>query len=170
MKDSPGGRLAGWRSRRCSNHASARHGAEPGSPKARPTPSPAAPGNTGAGGFRASETRAGEARAGEARSGETEPRETGASPAAIGESVAAAMQAAIGLLTASLDSPELEAWALPVLIPHDADGLGDLMAGLHLISELLIHELHEATGEPQQAILQRLAILAEYRRGMPSAG
>jgi hypothetical protein len=80
------------------------------------------------------------------------------------------MQAAIGLLTASLDSPELEAWALPVLIPHDADGLGDLMAGLHLISELLIHELHEATGEPQQAILQRLAILAEYRRGMPSAG
>jgi hypothetical protein len=84
--------------------------------------------------------------------------------------VAAAMQAAIGLLTASLDSPELEAWALPVLIPHDADGLGDLMAGLHLISELLIHELHEATGEPQQATLQRLAILAEYRRGMPSAG
>jgi hypothetical protein len=175
MKDSPGGRLAGWRSRRCSNHASARHGAEPGSPKARPASGPAATGNTGAGGFRARETRAGEARAGEARagearSGETEPRETGASPAAIGESVAAAMQAAIGLLTASLDSPELEAWALPVLIPHDADGLGDLMAGLHLISELLIHELHEATGEPQQAILQRLAILAEYRRGMPSAG
>ena len=97
-------------------------------------------------------------------------RETGASRAAVGESVAAAMQAAIGLLTASLDSPELEAQALPVLIPQDADGLGDLMAGLHLISELLIHELNEATGEPPQAILQRLAILAEYRRGMPSAG
>ena len=60
------------------------------------------------------------------------------------------MQAAIGLLTASLDSPELEAWALPALIPHDADGLGDLMAGLHVISELLIHELHEATGEPPE--------------------
>jgi hypothetical protein len=39
-----------------------------------------------------------------------------------------------------------------------------------LISELLIHELHAATGEPPQAILQRLAILAEHRRGMPSAG
>jgi hypothetical protein len=90
--------------------------------------------------------------------------------AAVGESVAAAMQAAIGLITASLDSPELEAWALPALIPQDADGLGDLMAGLHLISELLIHELHEATGEPPQAILQRLAMLAEHRRGMPSAG
>jgi hypothetical protein len=89
---------------------------------------------------------------------------------AAGESVAAAMQATIGLLTASLDSPELLAWALPALVPQDADGLGDLMAGLHLISELLIHELHAATGEPPQAILQRLAILAEHRRGMPSAG
>ena len=85
-------------------------------------------------------------------------------------SVAAAMQAAIGLLTASLDSPELEARALPVLIPQDANGLGDLMAGLHLISELLIRELHEATGEPPQATLQRLAMLAEHRRGMPSTG
>jgi hypothetical protein len=80
------------------------------------------------------------------------------------------MQLAIGLLTASLDSPELEAWALPVLIPPDADGLGDLMAGLHVVSELVIRELHEATGEPPEAILQRLAILAEYRRGTPSAG
>ena len=92
------------------------------------------------------------------------------SRAAVGESVAGAMQAAIGLLTASLDSPELEARALPTLIPQDADGLGDLMAGLHLIAELLIHDLHEASGEPPPAILQRLAILAEHRRGMPSAG
>jgi hypothetical protein len=84
--------------------------------------------------------------------------------------VADAMQLAIGLLTASLDSPELEARALPVLIPADADGLGDLMVGLHLISELVIHELHEATGEPPEAILQRLAILAEHRRGLPSTG
>ena len=96
--------------------------------------------------------------------------ETSASRAAVGESVAAAMQTAIGLLTASLDSPELMARALPALIPQDADGLGDLMAGLHLISELLIRHLHEATGEPPQAILQRLAILAEHQRGMPFAG
>jgi hypothetical protein len=86
------------------------------------------------------------------------------------ETVANGMQLAIGLLTASLDSPELEAWALPILIPADADGIGDLMVGLHLISELVIHELHEATGEPPEAILQRLAILAEHRRGLPSTG
>lgn len=102
-------------------------------------------------------------------------RPTPAPPPVDGETsthgtAADAMQLAIGLLTASLDSPELEAWALPVLIPPDADGLGNLMAGLHLISELVIHELHEATGEPPEAILQRLAILAEHRRGLPSTG
>jgi hypothetical protein len=90
--------------------------------------------------------------------------------AASGETVAAAMQLAIALLTAGLDSPELEAWAADALIPLDADGLGDFMAGLHVISVLLLHELHEATGEPPAAILQRLAILAEHRRGTPSAG
>jgi hypothetical protein len=89
---------------------------------------------------------------------------------APGDTVAAAMQLAIGLLTASLDSPELEAWALAALTPHDADGLGNFMAGLHVLSELLLHELYEATGEPPAATLQRLAILAEHRRGTPSAG
>jgi len=89
---------------------------------------------------------------------------------APGDAVAAAMQLAIGLLTASLDSPELEAWAVTALTQHDADGLGNFMAGLHVVSELLLHELHEATGEPPAATLQRLAILAEHRRGTPSAG
>src|SRR5258707_13009741 len=100
------------------------------------------------------------------------PAGTGAPPsqAAHGETIAAAMQLAIGLLTASLDSPELEAQAVEALTPHDADGLGNFMAGLHGISELLLQELHEATGEPPEAILQRLAILAEHRRGTPSAG
>jgi hypothetical protein len=101
--------------------------------------------------------------------GQAQPTPGGPSRATAGEAVATAMQAAIALITASLDSPELEAQALPVIIPQDTDGLGDLMAGLHLISELLIHELHEATGEPPLATLQRLAILAEHRRGMPSA-
>ena len=41
------------------------------------------------------------------------------------------------------------------------------MADLHVVSELLLHELHEATGEPSAATLQRLAILAEHRRGTP---
>jgi hypothetical protein len=41
---------------------------------------------------------------------------------------------------------------------------------LHMVSVLLLDELHEATGEPSAAVLQRLAILAEHRRGTPSAG
>jgi hypothetical protein len=90
--------------------------------------------------------------------------------AAPGETMAAAMQLAIALLTAGLDSPELEAWAADALIPVDADGLGDFMAGLHVTSVLLLNELHEVTGEPSAAILQRLAILAERQRGTPFAG
>jgi hypothetical protein len=90
--------------------------------------------------------------------------------AAPGDTVAAAMQLAIGLLTASLDSPQLEAWAVAALMPHDADGLGEFIAGLHVVSELLLHELYEATGAPPEATLQRLAILAEHRRGTPSVG
>jgi hypothetical protein len=91
-------------------------------------------------------------------------------PAAPGEIVAAAMQLAIAFLTAGLDSPELEAWAADALTPPGAEGLGDLIAGLHVISMLLLHELHEATDEPPPAILQRLALLAENGRGEPSAG
>ena len=89
--------------------------------------------------------------------------------AAPGETMAAAMQLAIALLTAGLDSPELEAWAADALTPVDADGLADFMAGLHVISVLLLNELYEVTGEPSAAILQRLAILAERRRGTPFA-
>jgi hypothetical protein len=39
-----------------------------------------------------------------------------------------------------------------------------------MVSVLLLDELHEATGEPPAAILQRLAIVAEQGRGTPSAG
>ena len=81
------------------------------------------------------------------------------------------MQLVIALLTAGLDSsPELEAWAADTLTPVDADGLADFMAGLHVISLLLLSELHEATGEPPGAILQRLALRAEHWRGPQSAG
>ena len=80
------------------------------------------------------------------------------------------MQLAIGLLTASLDSPELEAWAVQALIPEDRADLGDFIAGLHVVSQLLLHELGDATGQPPAATLQRLAFLAEARRGTPSAG
>jgi len=94
--------------------------------------------------------------------------QSGAVETAPGETVAAAMQLAIGLLTAGLDSPELEAWAVEALTPHDADGMGNFMAGLHVVSEVLLHELGEATGEPPEATMQRLAFLAEQWRG-PSA-
>src|SRR6204780_3491407 len=47
---------------------------------------------------------------------------------APGETMAAAVQLVIALLTAGLDSPELEAWAGDTLTPVDADGLGDFMA------------------------------------------
>jgi hypothetical protein len=87
--------------------------------------------------------------------------------AAPGETLAAAMQLAIALLTAGLDSPELETWAADALTPNDADGLGDFMAGLHVTSVLLLRELHEATGEPSAAVLQRLAMMAERQRGTP---
>jgi hypothetical protein len=105
---------------------------------------------------------------------ETMPNETMSAEAmpveaAPGETMAAAMQLAIALLTAGLDSPELEAWAADTLTPVDVGGLADFMAGLHVISVLLLNELHEVTGEPSAAILQRLAILAERQRGTPLA-
>jgi hypothetical protein len=100
---------------------------------------------------------------------DTSADQTARVQATPGETLAAAMQLAIALLTAGLDSPELEAWAADALTPVDADGLADFMAGLHVISVLLLNELHEVTGEPSAAILQRLAILAERQRGTPFA-
>ena len=144
----PGGRPR-WRSRRCKIHGAARHAPGPGTTCGQTAP--------------------GRPAADEIMTGEIVASEPAASRVAAGETVAAAMQLAIGLLTASLDSPELEARALATLMPHDPDGLDDFMAGLHVVAELLIHELHDATGEPPEAILQRLAILAEHRRGTPSA-
>jgi hypothetical protein len=145
-----GRRLRRWRSRLCKVRGAARHSPGPGVGCGQTTP----------GGTAADEMVT-------AKIVASEPV---ASQVAAGETVAAAMQLAIGLLTASLDSPELEAQALATLMPHDPDGLSDFMAGLHVVSELLIHELHKATGEPPEAILQRLAIMAEHRRGTPSAG
>jgi hypothetical protein len=71
---------------------------------------------------------------------------------------AGAMQLAIGLLTASLDSPELEAWAAWALMPEDPEALADVIAGIHLVNLLLLQQLHEATGQPPSTTLQKLAI------------
>ena len=65
-----------------------------------------------------------------------------------GQTMVGAMQLTIGLLTASLDSPELEAWAVQALIPEDLTVLGDFIAGLHVVSRSLLDELQEATGQP----------------------
>ncbi len=155
MRNAPGGRLRRWRPRRRRSLGPTRRAPVTG---------------TGGGQSAAAQAAAVPAEAFATATDECEGVFLAAVPAAPGETVAAAMQLAIGLLTAGLDSPELEAWAAEALTPHDADGLGNFMAGLHVVSELLLRELHEATGEPPAAILQRLAILAEHRRGMPSAG
>lgn len=114
----------------------------------------------------------GDARRGPGTGGAEAAAAHGAADAEVapGETMTGAMQLAIGLITAGLDSPDLEAWAADALIPPDADGLGTLMAGLHVLCVVLLHELHEATEEPSAAILQRLAILAERGRGRPSGG
>jgi hypothetical protein len=111
----------------------------------------------------------GEPAAGEPAVGEPAADELAAMQTTPGETAAAAMQLAIGLLTASLDSSALESWAVEALALHDADGLGNLIAGLQVVSELLLRELGEATGEPPEATLQRLAFLAERWRGSSSA-
>jgi hypothetical protein len=90
--------------------------------------------------------------------------------AASGQTTAEAIQLAIGLLTASLDSAELQAWAIRALPTEDPVALGDLLAGLHIVSQLLLHQLHEATGQPPAATLQKLAIAAAASRDTPSPG
>jgi hypothetical protein len=42
------------------------------------------------------------------------------------------------------------------------------VAGLHLVFEILLHEPCEATGEPPEAVMQRLAFLAEHWQGASS--
>lgn len=83
--------------------------------------------------------------------------------------MANAMQLAIGLLTASADSPRLQAWALSELIPGD-ETLGDLLAGLHVVCQLLLQDLYAATGQPAAETLQQLALLAESGRETPMPG
>src|ERR1700758_1802779 len=77
-----------------------------------------------------------------------------------GPTAASSMQLAIGLLTASLDSPELEEWAAWTLIPEAQEALASVIAGLHLVSLLLLYQLHEATGQSPASALQKLALAA----------
>jgi hypothetical protein len=138
---------------------------------ARPGPSTAAVRGQGAAvRITLGEPAAAQTAPGELAAMQAAPDELAAMQAASGETLAAAMQLAIGLLTASLDSPALESWAAEALIPHDTDGMANFMAGLHVVSELLLRELCEATGEPPEDTVRRLAFLAESWRGSSSAG
>jgi hypothetical protein len=76
-----------------------------------------------------------------------------------GPTAASAVQLAIALLTASLDSPELEEWAAWALVPEEPGALAGVIAGLHLVNLLLLHQLHEAIGQPPATTLQKLAIV-----------
>lgn len=87
-----------------------------------------------------------------------------------GPTVVGAMQLAIGLLTASLDSPELEAWAAWALMPEDPEALVSAIAGLHMVNLLLLQQLNEATGQPPSTTLQKLAISAAAGPGTPFTG
>jgi hypothetical protein len=95
-----------------------------------------------------------------------QPPNAGAA-ATSSQTTADAIQLAIGLLTASVDSPELQALAFRALAREDPAALGDLLAGLDIVSQLLLHQLHQATGQPLAATLQTLAIVAETSRDTP---
>lgn len=77
-----------------------------------------------------------------------------------GSAAASAVQLTIGLLTASLDSPELEERAAWFLLPEDPEALASLIAGSHLVCLFLLQQVQEATGRPPARTLQELAIAA----------
>jgi hypothetical protein len=87
-----------------------------------------------------------------------------------GPTAAGSIQLAIGLLTASLDSPELEEWAAWFLVPEDPEALASVIAGLHMVNLVLLKQLHAATGQPPASTLQKLAIAAAARPDMPFSG
>jgi hypothetical protein len=158
-----------WRPRRRRDRGNGRPGLGTAAVRGQTTAVQIMAGDSTLGEPAADEPAVGEPAAGEPAVGEPAADELAAMQTTPGETAAAAMQLAIGLLTASLDSPALESWAVEALALHDADGLGNLIAGLQVVSELLLRELGEATGEPPEATLQRLAFLAERWRGSSSA-
>ena len=87
-----------------------------------------------------------------------------------GPTAASAVQLAIALLTASLDSPELEEWAAWALVPEEPGALAGVIAGLHLVNLLLRYQLYEETGQPPVTTLQKLAIMAAAGPQTPFTG
>ena len=87
-----------------------------------------------------------------------------------GPTAASCMELAIGLLTASLDSPELEEWAAWALVPENPEALARVIAGLHLVSLLVLQQLYEATGQRPSSTLQKLAIAVAAGPETPFTG
>jgi hypothetical protein len=83
---------------------------------------------------------------------------------------AGSLQLAISLLTASLDSPELEEWAAWFLVPEDPEALASVIADLHMVNLVLLKQLHAATSQPPASTLQKLAIAAAAGPEMPFTG
>lgn len=83
---------------------------------------------------------------------------------------AAGLHCVIGVLSAGLDSLELQNWAMDTLIPRDSEGLGDFLAALYVMARVLLGEVGDATGQPREEILQRLALTVENGRGKPLPG
>ena len=104
------------------------------------------------------------------RRGNRRPDGTPRTGTASRQTTAEAIRLAIGLLTASLDSAQLQAWAVRTLPADDPAALGDLLAGLHIVAQLLLDQLYEATGQPPAATLQTLALAAATSRDTPPGG
>jgi hypothetical protein len=64
----------------------------------------------------------------------------------------------------------LEEWAAWALVPEDPDALASVIAGLHLVNLVLLHQLSEATGQSPASALQKLAIAAAAGPQMPFTG
>jgi len=82
---------------------------------------------------------------------------------------AGAVQLAIGLLTASLDSPDLQAQAMEVLMPDPA-ALGVFWPACTSSPSCCSTSYMRPPGNRQQPFLQRLTSTAEISRDTPSSG
>ncbi len=83
---------------------------------------------------------------------------------------ASGLRCVIGVLSAGLDSSELQNWAMDTLIPRDSEGLSDFLAALYVMARVLLGEVRDATGQPREEILQRLALTVENGHGKPLPG
>jgi hypothetical protein len=87
-----------------------------------------------------------------------------------GEAMAATMQLAITLLTAGLDSSELEAWPVDTLTPADTDGLADFMASAVTWPICSVSRVASPVRGPLAAMVPPRFEVASRRPGIRSRG